>query len=111
MSRITGWEIELWQNHEVPFTLLDVRKFAAVRENAVRLPLAQWLDPAQWLEWKDSLPKDRPIVLYCAHGQELSQGLCAALEAMQLDARYLVHGIAGWIEQQRLTEPVAQVMR
>ena len=104
MSRITGWEVELWQQNGIPFTLLDVRKLAAVQETPLRLSSAQWMDPAQWLEWKDTLTTDRPIVLYCAHGRELSQGLCAALETMELDARFLVGGIADWIEQQRPVE-------
>lgn len=108
MSRITGWEIELWQQNGVAFTLLDVRKTAALKQCPVRLPQAQWRDPAQWLEWKDSLQNTGPVVLYCAHGKELSQGLAAALEAMQVDARYLIGGIADWTDEQRPTEAAPQ---
>ncbi|MGY0522930.1 rhodanese-like domain-containing protein [Pseudomonas aeruginosa] len=44
------------------------------------------------------MPRDRPVILYCAHGHEISQGCAATLWAMGLDARYLVDGFAGWRE-------------
>ncbi|MNG25365.1 Thiosulfate sulfurtransferase GlpE [compost metagenome] len=53
--------------------------------------------------WKDSVPRDRPVVLYCAHGHELSQGIAATLAAMGLDARYLIDGFAGWRDAGRPT--------
>jgi thiosulfate sulfurtransferase len=42
------------------------------------------------------VPKDRPAVLYCAFGHEISQGLVAALRALGVDARHLDGGIDAW---------------
>ena len=36
------------------------------------------------------------MILYCAKGHEISQNIAATLEAMGLDARYLIDGFAGW---------------
>ncbi len=44
------------------------------------------------------LPRDRPIVAYCAHGQDVSQNAAAALRAKGLDAAYLAGGFDGWVE-------------
>jgi 3-mercaptopyruvate sulfurtransferase SseA len=35
--------------------------------------------------------------LYCAHGQEISHGLTATLQAMGADARHLEGGISEWL--------------
>jgi len=43
---------------------------------------------------------DRPIVVYCVHGNEVSQEVAAALIAAGIDAVCLDGGIVGWIEQQ-----------
>ncbi len=36
------------------------------------------------------------VVVYCVHGHEVSQGVCAALRAIGVDAVYLEGGIEGW---------------
>ena len=61
---------------------------------------AQWLDPALWLDWKDHVSKEQAVVLYCAHGHEISQGLAAALRAMGLDSRVLRGGFEAWRQAQ-----------
>ena len=81
-----------------PVTLLDVRKAQALDiAGGHRLPGAQWLDPALWLTWKDDVPADRPVVVYCAHGQEISQALTMALCVMGRDAAFLKGGYAAWM--------------
>lgn len=92
---ITTAELALWQG-KLPFTLLDVRRAQARAADGTEIAGATWLDPSAWLDWKDQIPKDKPAVLYCAHGHEISQGLTAALRAMGLDARHLVGGIEAW---------------
>lgn len=65
-----------------------------------------WRDPAQWLDWKDevaALPE--PVVFYCVHGLEVSQGVTAALRAMGKDARYLEGGFSEW---QKVGLPVVE---
>lgn len=98
MSKITARELTLWQSSDMPFTLLDVRRHKARLEDDTEIRNAQWLDPAQWLDWKDDISSAKPAVVYCAHGHEISQGLTAALCAMGVDARHLVGGISTWKE-------------
>jgi thiosulfate sulfurtransferase len=80
-----------------PPVLIDVRRAGALREAGARIGDAQWLDPALWLDWKDGLDTGRPLLLYCAHGREISQGLTAALCAMGHEASYLEGGYAAWV--------------
>ncbi|WP_077524496.1 rhodanese-like domain-containing protein [Metapseudomonas resinovorans] len=103
MSRITSCELMEWQAAGRTFTLLDVRREAARAADAAAIPDARWLDPESVFTWKDSVPRDRPVVLYCAHGHEISQGIAATLEAMGLDARYLIDGFSGWRDTGRPT--------
>src|SRR5499427_10617507 len=48
--------------------------------------------------WRSELPEGRSVVVYCAHGQEVSQNTASALRAAGSDACYLEHGIGGWTE-------------
>lgn len=52
-----------------------------------------------------------PVVFFCAHGQEISQGLCAALCAMGKDARHLQGGFAQWQEAKLPVIAIAAVSR
>ncbi len=81
-------------------TILDVRKKPAYDDDAVVIAGATWRDPAMIDEWAPGLvggvARDRPVVCYCAHGHEVSQGTVAALRDLGIDARYLEGGIDGW---------------
>ncbi len=96
MSVITVPELALWQHGNFGFQLLDVRRAQARSADGSDISGARWLDPALWLDWKDSIGCEQPVVVYCAHGHEISQGLTAALRAMGIDARHLEGGISGW---------------
>src|SRR5207253_10432839 len=50
----------------------------------------------RWL--KDLLPLGKPIVAYCVHGREVSQGLATRLGQAGINAAYLEGGFAGWKE-------------
>jgi rhodanese-related sulfurtransferase len=52
------------------------------------------------------VPGGRPVVVYCAHGHEISQGLTAALRAMDIDARHLLGGISAWKQAGHPVVPV-----
>ena len=39
---------------------------------------------------------DKPVICYCVHGHEVSQGASATLCDLGIDARYLEGGIAEW---------------
>ena len=96
MSCISMCELAEWQAAGRRFTLLDVRRAPVRLAAAAEIAGAQWRDPQAVFDWKDQVPRDRPVILYCAQGHEISQGCAATLQAMGLDARYLIDGFAGW---------------
>ncbi len=102
---ISPAELEQSQAQGSALTVLDVRRDRARAHDGTQIAGAQWHNPALWLEWKDTVPKDLPVVVYCAHGREISQGLATVLQVMGLNARYLEGGIAAWQSEGRATEP------
>jgi len=108
MSIITTAELALWQRGGFVFTLLDVRRAQARAGDGSDIAGGSWRDPALWLDWKDEVGNRCPVVVYCAHGHEISQGLTAALRAMGVDARHLEGGISAWKAAGRPVQTVAQ---
>ena len=97
MSHLTVAELALWQGAQFPFTLIDVRRAQKRAAEGDEIAGGRWFDPAAWLDWKDAVAAGaQPVVVYCAHGHEISQGLTAALRAMGADARHLDGGIEAW---------------
>jgi thiosulfate sulfurtransferase len=97
MNPLTISELALWQSAHFPFTLLDVRRAQKRQAEGDEIAGGRWLDPALWLDWKDEFAAaPQPVVVYCAHGHEISQGLAATLRAMGADARNLAGGIEAW---------------
>lgn len=76
--------------------LLDVRRAAARQKSGRQIPGTEWRDPALWLDWKDEFAARGPVVLYCAHGQEISQALTTALRVLGASAVFLEGGFAAW---------------
>lgn len=95
-SALTALELAQLQASGIAFTLLDVRRDIARNKDGTEIQNGQWCNPALWLEWKDQVPADKPVVLYCAHGHEIGQGLTTVLRVMGLDARYLDGGMTAW---------------
>lgn len=96
MQTLSVPELALWRTSLFPHLLIDVRRKSRRDEDGVAIAGGQWRDPALWLDWKDTIPTTQPVIVYCAQGHEISQGLAAALRAMGIDARHLVGGIEGW---------------
>jgi thiosulfate sulfurtransferase len=96
MDTISITELAQWQAQGHAFTLLDVRRDSARNSDGTTIANAQWCNPAHWLDWKDQIRKGQPVVVVCAHGHEISQGLTTVLRVMGLNARYLEGGISGW---------------
>ncbi len=107
MNVITVAELDLWQRTGFGHTLIDVRRADKRASDGDEIATSRWLDPACWLDWKDGVAADRPVVVCCAHGREISQGLAAALRAMGVDARHLSGGIAAWREGGHPVQPLA----
>jgi rhodanese-related sulfurtransferase len=106
MDRISSCELAEWSAAGRSFTLIDVRRARVRAAAGAQIPGSRWLDPDQLFSWKDSVPRDRPAILVCAQGHELSQGAAATLRAMGLDARALIDGFAGWQAAGRETVPL-----
>lgn len=106
MNAISGHEIAQLQSQGQAFTLLDVRRESARLQSGTQIAQAQWHNPAHWLDWKEQVPKDLPVVVYCVHGHEISQGMATVLRVMGLDARYLAGGISAWQAADLAIEPL-----
>jgi rhodanese-related sulfurtransferase len=78
--------------------LLDVRRAASFDADETMLVGALRRDPTDIESWGRALPSARPVVAYCVHGREVSQGVAAALRQAGVEARYLERGITGWAE-------------
>lgn len=76
--------------------LIDVRRKADRDASTDVLPGATWHDPEQFALWAGELPRDKPVVLYCVRGGSVSNSVVDALQARDLDARFIEGGIEGW---------------
>jgi len=77
-------------------TLLDLRRKADFDADTGMVPGARWLDIERIDEWGKTLPRDREIVLYCAHGKTISNTALDRLHALGFKARFIEGGMAGW---------------
>src|SRR5215813_8287787 len=78
--------------------VVDVRRSPAFEADDTVIVGAVRRLPEEVDHWRCGLPEGRFVVVYCAHGQEVSQNTAAALRAAGRDASYLEHGIGGWAE-------------
>jgi len=82
---------------QAPF-VIDVRRSPAFDADETMLVGAIRRLPDKVEAWQDALPNGRAVVVYCAHGHEVSQDVAKALRAGGLEAKYLEGGIAAWTE-------------
>ena len=52
--------------------ILDLRRDSDYDKDTVSVPSARRLHPDKIAEWSGSLPKDKEILLFCAHGRSIS---------------------------------------
>src|SRR5262249_34779849 len=76
----------------------DVRRSPAFEADDTVIAGAVRRPPEEVDHWRSGLPEGCSVVVYCAHGQEVSQNTAAALRAAGTDTCYLEHGIGGWAE-------------
>jgi len=79
--------------------VIDVRRKAAFDTDERMLVSAVRREPGEVANWSRGLRPDRPVAVYCGHGQEVSQQAAAALRDLGVDARYLEGGIGEWAER------------
>jgi rhodanese-related sulfurtransferase len=92
--------IDLWKligSAQAP-QLIDVRRREIYDAAAGVLPTADWQDFAQVAQWSQHLDRQRPVVLSCKQGKELSQAPTAWLRSEGFDASVLAGGYAAWAE-------------
>jgi Fe-Mn family superoxide dismutase len=53
-------------------------------------------NPDQTADWARSLPRDRPIIVYCVFGFQVSGGTVAGLRQQGFNVRSLKGGLAAW---------------
>ena len=97
VASITPRQLSSLLNHSSPPVLLDVRRAAAFGASTHMVPTSLRRDPDTVDRWIGDLERGRPIVVYCVHGHEVSQGVAAALAAAGFDVRFLAGGITDWV--------------
>ena len=78
--------------------VVDVRRSPAFEADDTIIVGAVRRLPEEVDDWRSGMPEGRSVVVYCAHGQEVSQNTAAALRAAGSNACYLEHGIGRWAE-------------
>lgn len=76
--------------------LLDVRRVPVFEESHKLIAGAIWRDPEHVAEWSNELDSARPVVVYCVHGHQVSQGCARQLAELGFDAAFLEGGIEAW---------------
>ncbi len=76
--------------------IFDVRRREAFEADERVVPTARWREPSQVEIWAGDVPRGAKVVVYCAHGEQLSQGAAAELRARGIDAAALEGGMDGW---------------
>lgn len=79
--------------------IVDVRRQAAFAAAPTRIAGALWRDHMKVMEWLPQLPAGRHIVVYCAHGHNVSEIALARLLAAGVDALMLEGGIDAWVAE------------
>jgi rhodanese-related sulfurtransferase len=76
--------------------VLDVRRRPAFEAEPRLIPGAVWRKPEEVAIWADALNRNRPVVVYCVHGHEVSQGVVNRLRAFGFDTALLEGGLEAW---------------
>jgi len=89
---------ELWSwigTAQAPL-ILDVRR-REIYDAAIGLvPTALWREPESYAQWLPAISGDKPVVLVCRHGHNLSQMIAAELRARGIPAQVLEGGYQAW---------------
>jgi rhodanese-related sulfurtransferase len=76
--------------------ILDLRRDADYDKDTLTMPAARRLHPDKIAEWSGTLPKDKEILLYCAHGGSISNASVDYLTKNGYKARLIAGGFDGW---------------
>jgi rhodanese-related sulfurtransferase len=79
--------------------LIDVRRRDVFDADRLLIIGAARRLPEDVAAWRSALPAGKPVIAYCVHGHEVSQGVAAKLQNVGMAAAYLEGGIAAWNER------------
>jgi rhodanese-related sulfurtransferase len=77
-------------------TILDLRRNDDFDKDSVSMPGALRFEPEQFANWGNSIPKDKEVVLYCAHGKSISNKAVDQLRSIGVRARFVDGGFDAW---------------
>ena len=77
-------------------TILDLRRNSDYDKDTLTMPSAKRFDPDKIAEGSGSLPKDKEIVLFCAHGRSISNAAVDHLTKAGYKARLVPGGFDAW---------------
>ena len=95
-ATITAGELARRLERGEEIVLLDVCLAEDVERRTDMIPGDRFLRPEQIGPLAAELPKDRPVVVYCIYGFQVSGEATSALRAQGLDAQRLAGGLAAW---------------
>ena len=78
------------------YHVIDVRRAGAYQAAPDVIAGATWQDPEKVALWADSLPREKPVVVYCVFGHEVGQSTARILQAKGIEAKFLAGGIHDW---------------
>jgi rhodanese-related sulfurtransferase len=91
---------DIWNAMATPNAprVVDVRRRDVFEPSPQLLPGAVWRDAGEARVWSTEFGRDRPIVIACKAGREMSQMAVAQLRADGVDARVLEGGYQAWAD-------------
>jgi rhodanese-related sulfurtransferase len=76
--------------------ILDVRRREIFDAAPGLVPTAVWREPESYAQWLPAITGEKPIVLVCRYGHNLSQMIAAELRARGIPAQVLEGGYQAW---------------
>jgi rhodanese-related sulfurtransferase len=95
-NSITAEELKNLLASDQKPAVFDVRRKSDYEAAPQTINSAAWLDPEKADEWKDEIPRDRPVVVYCVKGGSVSQSVADRLQQNHPGVRFLEGGIKAW---------------
>jgi rhodanese-related sulfurtransferase len=88
--------IELVGTAQCP-PLFDVRREEAFRRADTLVPAARWRDHRAAASWAEEVPPAGEAIVYCLHGEQVSQAAASLLRLSGRRARVLAGGFEGYL--------------
>jgi rhodanese-related sulfurtransferase len=96
---ISAFDLYRWLGTAAAPLLIDVRRGPVFEADELTIAGAVRRPPEEIERWGREIPPGSPVVVvYCAHGHEVSQRAAAILREIGAATRYIEGGIAAWAE-------------